>query len=159
VKTAPLYRQALVGVWLDLEPVYDAVKAGECVHGRVASMGCYLCCMGCDMDMHRCHFCGDALRHDGSPYDLEPGEPNPCYLPEVTEIPVSVIRARPIYDEVCARHPNAAIALLNARFDAALLAAQVNALNKRIQEGFRRIDEIRAEMRWDGPILGGVTKT
>jgi hypothetical protein len=41
--------------------------------------GCYICCNSCNYDNHRCHFCGDDLRHDGKTFD---GKENPCYQPD-----------------------------------------------------------------------------
>jgi hypothetical protein len=38
--------------------------------------GCFQCCDGCNYATHRCHFCGDDLRHDGR---LPDGEINTCY--------------------------------------------------------------------------------
>lgn len=38
---------------------------------------CSWCCETCNYDLHRCHFCGDSLRHNGLTLS---GEPNPCYV-------------------------------------------------------------------------------
>lgn len=37
---------------------------------------CYWCCDTCNLDNHRCHFCGEDLDHHSR---LPGGTPNPCY--------------------------------------------------------------------------------
>lgn len=57
-------------------PIFDHLVEETCEHGRIASISCWQCCGTCDLDNHRCHFCGDPLRHEGT---LMNGEVNPCY--------------------------------------------------------------------------------
>ena len=50
----------------------------EARHARYHG-ACPWCCDACNYDTHRCHFCGDDLRHDGSVIGSPPGTPNACY--------------------------------------------------------------------------------
>ena len=56
----------------------NIIKRSNKLHEEVGA--CAYCCDRCNYDNHRCHFCGDPLRHDDSPYDLPVGSPNPCYV-------------------------------------------------------------------------------
>lgn len=57
-------------------PIFDQLASEICEHGKIPAVGCYHCC---NVDAHRCHFCGDDLRHDGK---LLNGDLNPCYYME-----------------------------------------------------------------------------
>lgn len=75
-------------------PVWDQIQREICEHGRLASKSCYECCETCNRDEHRCHFCGDDLRHDGRLWN---GDRNPCYLPLVKPRKAG---PTPIYDQL-----------------------------------------------------------
>ena len=148
------------GWYPESTPIYDAVVAGSCVHGRVRSLGCYKCYPCCNYDEHpHCHFCGEYLRHDGSPVDLEPASFNPCYLPD--EPPRGPGPVYPIFASVARDMPEGAREFFTLQVRLRQIAAEINAMNRQVQERFRRAAEIRLAhgAKPGQSLLEGITKT
>jgi hypothetical protein len=67
--------------WCDPEGKCYCRISPDCTPERHTCYGgaCPWCCTDCNYADHRCHFCGDDLRHDNSRWADPPGTPNPCY--------------------------------------------------------------------------------
>lgn len=57
------------------------LPTAKCTPGLHKNYGgaCFYCCEACNHGRHRCHGCGDELRHDDT--EWYGGKPHPCITP------------------------------------------------------------------------------